>query len=226
LASLPVDPLTGLPRRPGRTVRFRALLRWLNLSVLQHATWPAIVLLTGAGYSPTAQLSWTDVAIRLIGPLAAALVAATQLRGVGLWPADPVPGVLASQARLLILGVTAMLAVVRVVAGPAGAAVKVIAVGAADVLAFHLIVFGVIGMLFPGRRGLLVVLFALSWGLREVILGLVRTEATFPLYDFVGGATAGALVGLTSLLLLRWPGGRWTAPAAHLLVVTLIAGFA
>ena len=224
--ALPVDPLTGLPRRPGRTVRFRALLRWLNLSVLQHATWPAIVLLTGAGYSPTAQLSWTDVAIRLIGPLAAALVAATQLRGVGLWPAEPVPGVLAGQARLLILGVTAMLAVVRVLNGPTGAAVKVIAVGAADVLAFHLIVFGVIGMLFPGRRGLLVVLFALSWGLREVILGLVRTEATFPLYDLIGGATAGALVGLASLLLLRWPGGRWTAPAAHLLVVTLIAGFA
>lgn len=224
--ALPVDPLTGLPRRPGRTVRFRALLRWLNLSVLQHATWPAIVLLTGAGYSPTAQLSWTDVAIRLIGPLAAALVAATQLRGVGLWPAEPVPGVLAGQARLLFLGVTAMLAVVRVLNGPAEAAVKVIAVGAADVLAFHLIVFGVVGMLFPGRRGLLVVLFALSWGLREVILGLVRTEATFPLYDLVGGATAGALVALASLLLIRWPGGRWTAPAAHLLMVTLIAGFA
>jgi len=223
--SLPVDPLTGLPRRPGRTVRFRALLRWLNLSVLQHATWPAIVLLTGAGSSPTAQLSWTDVAIRLIGPLAAALVAATQLRGVGLWPADPVPGVLAGQARLLILGVTAMLTVVRVLNGPTGAAIKVIAVGAADVLAFHLIVFGVIGMLFPGRRGLLVVLFALSWGLREVILGLVRTEATFPLYDLIGGATAGVLVGLASLLLLRWPSGRWTAPAAHLLVVTLISGF-
>ena len=221
-----VDPLTGQPRRPKRTVRFRALLRWLNLTVLQHATWPAIVLLTGAGYSPTAQLSWTDIAIRLIGPLAAALVAATQLRGIGLWPAEPVPGVVAGQARLILLGVTAMLTVVRVVAGPAEAAIKVIAVGAADVVAFHLIVFGVIGMLFPGRRGLLVVLFALSWGLREVILGLVRTEATFPLADLIGGATVGALVGLGSLLLIRWPGGRWTAPAVHLLVATLLAGFA
>lgn len=221
-----IDPLTGQPRRPRRTVRFRALLRWLNLTVLQHATWPAIVLLTGAGYSPTAQLSWTDIAIRLIGPLAAALVAATQLRGVGLWPADPVSGVIAGQARLLILGVTAMLAVVRVVAGPAEAAIKVIAVGAADVAAFHLVTFGVVGMLFPGRRGLLIVLFALSWGLREVVLGLVRTDATFPLFDLIGGLTVGALVGLVSLLLLRWPGGRLTAPAAHLLIVYLIAGFA
>ncbi len=221
-----IDPITGRPLGRRRTVRFRALLRWLNLTVLQHAIWPAIILLTGAGYSPTPQLAWTDIAIRLIGPLAAALVATTQLRGLGLWPAEPVAGVVAGQARLLILGVTAMLAAVRVVVGPAGAAVKVIAVGAADVLAFHLIVFGVVGMLFPGRRGLLVILFALSWGLREVILGLVRTEATFPLYDLIGGLTVGALVGLGSLLLLRWPGGRWTAPAAHLLAVYLIAGFA
>ncbi len=221
-----VDPLTGRPPTRRRTVRFRALLRWLNLTVLQHATWPAIVLLTGAGYSPTAQLSWADIAIRLIGPLAAALVAATQLRGLGLWPADPVTGVIAGQARLLILGVTAMLAGVRVVVGPVEAAVKVIVVGTADVVAFHLIVFGVVGMLFPDRRGLLVILFALSWGLREVILGLVRSEATFALFDLIGGLTAGALIGLGSLLLLRWPGGRWTAPAAHLLVVTLVAGFA
>lgn len=136
---------------------------------------------------------------------------------------------LTTQARFFLLGLPVMVAVARLVVGPVGPAAKLIAFGAADVAAYHLIHFGVVVRSYPDRAygtAVATLLFAVSWGLHDVLqASLVAGGASFAL-AFAGGTFLGLMVALVARALRRWPGGALPAAATHWLVIYLIFGFA
>jgi hypothetical protein len=218
---------------------FRRVYRWLNLTLVQQATWPLLLLLTSAPGGTPEEIPMPWYLARLGAPVAAALLALFYLRERPIrqpgavargdealgWP---VQSPLAAQARFLLLGLPLMVLAARLIAGPAVPVTKLALFGLADVAAYHLINFGVLARSFPQRdRGLTaaVLFFGLSWGLQSALLVAFGPESASPVLAFFAGTAAGAAVALCCRAIWRWPGGLLTAPAAHWLVIYLIFGF-
>lgn len=247
------DPARELPRptpprgRPApvptdRIASFKRLYRWLNLTLVHHAPWPLLLLAAGAPATAPATTPWPWFAARLGAPAAAALLALVYLAQRPLGRAattEPSPSpvdagsgrgpALRRQARVVLLGLPIMVGVARLVAGPALPAAKLLAFGAADVAAFHLIHFGVVARSFPDReqaQAVAVLLFGVSWGLREALLAGAGREAGAELpLAFAGGLAVGLAFAALARLLRRWPGGWLPAAATHWLLVYAVFGF-
>ncbi len=214
------------PRVAGPRDLLRRLTRWLNLTLIHQAIWPVIVLLSGSTMQRPAESSVGDVLGQILGPLGACLIALQLVRSRGeTLPAPPVSGALAEQVRLILLGLPVMVFAGRLLTGSVEATLKVTAVGLASVAAYHAIHFGTVRVLFA-QRWLVPLLFGLSWAIHQIADALARDTGGSFIFHAVGGFTVGVLVALAAMLLHRWPGGRWTAPATHLLIIYLIFGFA
>jgi hypothetical protein len=204
----------------------RRLTRWLNLTLIHQATWPVVVLLTGSVMQRPASSSVGDILGMVIGPLAACLLGLHYLGDRRTeFPAAPVRNLLADQVRLIIVGLPIMLFIGRIVTVSVDSSIKVMVVGLANVAAYHVIHFGVVPGIFKARY-LVPLLFGLSWAIHQIADALARDTGGSFILHALGGFTVGALVALASMMLHRWPGGRWTAPAAQLLVIYMIFGFA
>jgi len=211
---------------------FNRLSRWLSLTLLHHGVWPLLVLLAGAPASAPAVVPAAWFPARLAGPALAAALAALYLRRLPLIGDGAPASRWRAQARFGLLALAAVLAVARLAAGPVEPVAKLLLFGAVDVAAFHLIHFGVVARTFGGPgseedRGLAVavLLFAVSWGMRDAALIAVGGEGR-PLLAFAAGFAVGLAVALLVRGLRRWPGGALPAAAAHWTLVSLVFGFA
>jgi hypothetical protein len=221
-----------------KLANFRRLYRWLNLTLLQQAVYPLLMLLTTAPPGKPGEIPMPWYLVKLGAPAAAALIAWLYLR-------QTVPGALrssgfgathnlarprlAGQLRLLAVGLAIMLTAARLAALHDASAIKLILFGLADAAAFQLINFGVVRRSYQEDAGGLshaVILFAASWGLRDLMLAAVGSTDASPPLAFIAGCVLGALVALISRRLYRWPGGLLTPALVQFIVVTLIAGFA
>jgi hypothetical protein len=217
-----------------RLTTFKRLYRWLNLTLVQQAVWPLLILLTDAPADPIEGTPWDWYLVRLAAPLAAAALALVYLRQRPLGAPPPerevgrASGAVATQVRFALLGLPVMVLAARLIAGPVAEVVKLALFGLADVAAFHLIHFGVVVRSYPrpeqGRMAA-IVLFGFSWAIRETMLvGTGAAGGSMPI-AFAGGLVAGLIVAVTCLA-LRESLGALPAAAAHWLVVYLVIGFA
>ena len=217
---------------------FRRAYRWLNLTLVHHGVWPLLVVVFSAPAMPIALTPLPWYWARLGAPLLAVLLALAYLaqRPQGL-PSDMALRTaeatserdrrLREQATILIVGVTAAVGLLRLMQGPFIPVLKLEAFGLADVAAYQAINFGVAGRAAPAGIGpaLPVVLFGLSWGLRDLFLAAASPAAESLSLTFVSGGFIGLVFGATSFVLRRWPGGYLTATALQFLIVYLVLGF-
>ncbi len=220
-----------------KLANFRRLYRWLNLTLLHQAAYPLLFLLTAAPAGKPGDVAMPWYLARLGFPLAAALIALLYLR-------QPVPGAektadfgstravarpeVAVQIRFLAIGLAVMLSGARLLTVHDSSAVKLILFGLADAAAFQLIHFGVVRRSFQEDAGGLshaVILFAASWGLRDLMLAAAGSNTASPPLAFVSGCVLGAIVALLSRRLYRWPGGLLTPALIQFIIITLIIGF-
>ncbi|MGI8476292.1 MAG: hypothetical protein ACR2OO_07990 [Thermomicrobiales bacterium] len=219
---------------------FKRVYRWLNLTLVHQGVWPILLLLTAApsGSPGDTPASWWLA--RAAAPALAAVLALLYLRQPPLpAAAAPTPRAafaqpaverprLAVQIRFVLVGLPLMLAATRLVAGPAGASAKLMLFGLADVAAFQFIHFGVVRRSYrdPGEGlSFATILFAASWGLRDALLAALDSYTASPVFALLAGLVLGAVVAMASRALYRWPGGWWSAAAAHWLIVYLVIGF-
>ncbi len=238
-----VAPAPGAAALGERLVSFKRFYRWLNLTLVQQALWPLLVLLTSAhGDAPeSTPMPW--FLARLAAPTLAAALALVYLRQtpVGHNPVESTStvlapegragfgaGMLGSQLRLLALGLPLMLACARLVTTPSDVTLKLLLFGVAQVAAFHLIHFGVVARSYPiadQGRAAGVVLFGFSWAIHAALLTGVGTgDGSMPL-AFAGGLVVGWAVGAGCLAVREGLGGFWPAAALHWFAVYLVLGF-
>jgi hypothetical protein len=217
---------------------FRRAYRWLNLTLVQQGIWPLLVVVLGAPAAPIGLTPLPWYWARLGAPLLAALLALAYLaqRPQGL-PSDMAlrdaeagserDRRLREQATILVVGVAAAVALLRLWQGPVMPVLKLEAFGLADVAAYQAITFGVAGRaLGPGgAQTLPVLLFGLSWGLHDLFRAAASPAAEHLILTFASGGVVGLAFGALSWLLRRWPGGYLTASAAQFLLVYLVLGF-
>lgn len=218
---------------------FRRAYRWLNLTLVQQAIWPLLVIVMGAPAAPIGLTPLPWYWARLAAPLLAALLALAYLaqRPEGL-PSDMAlrqaeahgerDHRLREQATILVIGVTVAVALLRLVQGPLEPVLKLLTFGVADVAAFQAINFGVVGRSLAQGSGQWwpIALFGLSWGMRDLFLAAATPSAADLVLIFAGGLAVGLLFGAISWALRRWPGGYLTASALQFLAVYLALGFA
>ena len=216
---------------------FRRSYRWLNLTLVHQGVWPLLLVVAGA---PATTVGLTPLPwfwIRLAAPLIAALFTVIYLSQQGnLAGSDRQQGnasakserdrLFREQAVILIVGVAAAVSIMRLIAGPQEAVLKLIAFGIADVAAYQAINFGLGSRILPSRDTWVpVVLFAVSWGLHDLFLAATSpTTQNLPLV-LAGGATIGLVFAALSWGLRQWPGGFLAASATQYLVVYLVLGF-
>lgn len=246
------DPQREVPRAPARLVQaatsasldseglsaFRRAYRWLNLTLVQHGVWPLLLVVFAAPAVPVGLTPLPWYWVRLGAPLLAALLALAYLaqRPEGL-PSDMALRAadagserdrrLREQATILVVGVTAAVAILRVLQGPLLPVLKLEAFGLADVAAYQAINFGVAGRASrPGAgQALPIALFGLSWGLHDLFLAAASPAAESLLLTFASGGAIGLAFGAMSWGLRRWPGGYLSASALQFLLVYLVLGF-
>jgi hypothetical protein len=216
---------------------FRRAYRWLNLTLVHQGVWPLLLVVAGApgtsvGLTP---LPWYWA--RLAAPLLAALFALAYLSHHGdLAGSDREQRnaaarsdrdrMLREQVVILCIGVAVAVSILRVIAGPQEAVLKLIAFGFADVAAYQVINFGLGSRILPSRDAWVpVVLFGVSWGLHDLFLAATSPATQNLPFVFAGGATIGLAFGALSWALRQWPGGYLIAAAAQYLVVYLVLGF-
>ncbi|MCA9860519.1 MAG: hypothetical protein KC438_12390 [Thermomicrobiales bacterium] len=235
----PSEPgIFGRALQGGSLQFLRKIYRWFNLSVIQHAIWPVLVAVFAAPQVSVADTPWDWYLGRVAGPLLAFVLALGYIRravGRGIETTSlpsvhvpETPGRVAQQARYLLLGLPVMVLIVRAIAGPIDEVLRVALLGLCTATAYHAINFWIVPLGFPdGYRGvdLGTILFAVSWGLGDVLRVGASSEGGNLLIAFLAGFTAGLLVALACRGLRRWPGGTWTAPMTQWLVITLILGF-
>ncbi len=228
-----MDAASGDPAPPGsRLASFRRLYRWLNLTLVHQGAWPLLILLAGAPVTRPAVTPFPWEVAATGAPAIAALLALVYVVQRGQSGEESRLGassMMREQARLLLFGVVVVLAIARIVIGPALPAAAYLLFGVADVLAYQLIHFGVVAGSFAEvdqGQAVAVLLFGLSWGFRELFLAGVGVGNADLGLAFVGGVAVGVAIGLLSRLLRRWPGGFWAGAAGHWLVIYLVVGFA
>lgn len=216
---------------------FRRSYRWLNLTLLQQGVWPLALVVAAA---PATTIGLTPLPwywLRLGAPLLAALFAAVYLSQQG----EAHPGdrqqrtararserdrMLREQVVILVVGVAVAVSLLRFLAGPQEAVLKLMAFGIADVAAYQMINFGLGNRILLTRDAWVpVALFAVSWGLHDLFLAATSPAAQNLPLVFAGGATIGLAFGALSWLLRQWPGGYLAASAAQYLIVYLVLGF-
>ena len=222
-----------------RLSQFRKIYRWFNLTLIHQGTWPLLLVLTSAPLGKAGDIPMPWYLARLAGPALAVMFALLYVRNqqqidevASFATAPPVstggrPSI-ALQVKVALLGLTAMLVIARLIAGPIEPAAKVILFGSADVLAFQLIHFEVVRRSYRDQTqgiGLAVVLFGLSWGLRDMMLTLLGPTEASPALALLTGVILGLVVAAVSRVLRSWPGGFWSAAAAQFLFVYLVIGF-
>jgi hypothetical protein len=229
-------PWSAAAAAPGEGLTaFRRAYRWLNLTLIHQGIWPLVVVVFGA---PAVPVELTDAPwywARLGGPLLAALLALAYLaqrpegrrRDASAAAESGARRGPRQQAIVLILGVTAAVALLRLLTGPPLPVAKLLVFGAADVAAYQTINFGVVGRAAGPDAGPAwpVALFGLSWGLHDLFLAAASPLGPNLALVFGGGAVAGVAVGSVSWLVRRWPGGDLTAAAMHFLLVYLVLAF-
>lgn len=217
---------------------FRRTYRWLNLTLVQQGVWPLLVVVFGAPAVPVALTDLPWYWARLGAPLLAALLALAYLaqRPEGL-PSDMAAREAAAgnerdrrireQAAILLVGLVAAVALLRLIQGPPVPVAKLLAFGAADVAAYQSINFGVVGRsAAPGwGQAAPVALFAVSWGLHDLFLAASSPAQIDLALVFAGGAVLGLAVGGVCWVLRRWPGGYLAAAAFQFLLVYLVLEF-
>jgi hypothetical protein len=217
---------------------FRRAYRWLNLTLVQHGVWPLLVLVFGAPAEPIGLTPLPWYWARLGAPLLATLLALAYLaqRPQGL-PSDVAlrnadagserDRRLREQATILVVGVTAAVALLRLFQGPYVPVLKLEAFGLADAAAYQAINFGVAGRtVSPGwGSGLPIALFGLSWGLHDLFLAAASPAAEDLILTFASGGAVGLAFGAISWGFRRWPGGYLAATAFQFLAVYLVLGF-
>jgi hypothetical protein len=222
-----------------RLAQFKRLYRWCNLTLIHQGTWPLLLLLTNAPAGEPQEIPMPWYLARVGGPAVAALCALLYLRNQPqvaesslIAPArgDSAAGRpgMATQVKVALFALTLTLAAGRLIQGPIEPATKLILFGIADVLAFQIIHFEVVRRSYrdPGQGiGLAVLLFGLSWGLRDLFLTSLGPSEASPAFAMLAGFVLGLIVAAGSRVLRSWPGGFWCAAAAHFLVVYLIIGF-
>ena len=216
---------------------FRRSYRWLNLTLVHQGVWPLLLVMAGA---PAATVGLTPLPwywARLAAPALAALFALAYLSHQGnLAGSDRQQRnaaarstrdqMLREQVVILFVGVAVAVSIMRLIAGPQEAVLKLIAFGVADVAAYQAINFGLGGRILLSRDSWIpIVLFGLSWGLHDLFLAATSPATQHLPLVFAGGATIGLAFGALSWLLRQWPGGYLTAAAAQYLIVYLILGF-
>ena len=144
--------------------------------------------------------------------------------------ASPPPGqrapAIATQVRYALLTLPVVISILRLVTVPADEAVKIILFGFVNVVAYHLIHFGVVPQSFADRgQGRLAggLLFGLSWGIHNALMFGLSDGGWLP--GLAAGLVLGWLFGFGALALQRWPGGWLTGAAVQFLFVYLIAAF-
>ncbi len=228
--------VTG-PAAHSSLTRLKRLYRWLNLTLVHQAVWPLVVLLLGAPALAPADTPLRWFAVRLAAPgvaagLALLFLVQTPVAAPLVEPHDRRaefrPGMARRQAGVACLGLPLMVGAARLLAGPVEPAAKLLLFGAADVLAFQLIHFGVVARSFPPDEGqtAAVGLFGASWALRGALLAALDAN---PGNGIALGALAGLALGLAigalSRALRAWPGGFWPAAAIHWLLIYAVLGF-
>lgn len=214
-----------VPHVAGPRDLIRRITLWFNLTVIHQAFWPVIALLAGSPIRDTGVSSWGVAAGLAAGPIMACLLALVYLRGkISQFPAPSQPSVIATNFRIIAVGLPIMVLIGRLLGDNPGGTVKVALVGAVNVAAFHLIHFGVVRTVFE-RSIVIVPLFGLSWAIHQMAEALARDSGDSLILSGIGGFTAGVLVALGALLVHRWPGGRITAPALHWMAIYLVLGF-
>lgn len=216
----------------GRLLAFKRLYRWLNLTMIQHGLWPLAVLLLSAPAGPVAVAPLPWYLARLAGPVLATVLALVTLRQrPGLTSMDDQGGACRSsavaQVRLALVSLTVMLALARLAAGPSLEVSKQLGFGLSEAVAFQLINFGVAGRSFlPVERGerVGVLLFAVSWALRDAALAALAPAAS-PALAPVGGFVVGLAVAVVSREARRRLGGFWPGVAVQWLLLDLVFGF-
>jgi hypothetical protein len=219
-----------------RLTRFRRVYRWASLTLVHQGVWPLLLLLTSAPAGKPGELPFAWALARTAAPVVAALCALVYLRALPSNQPPPVesprvpgsPPSLATQARVGLVTLTVTLAAGRLVAGPFQPAAQLLLFGTADVLAFQLIHFGVVQRSYRDSAqgvGTAVLLFGLSWGVRDLLLTALGPVEASPVFALLTGALLGAAIATMSRMLRRWPGGPWAAAAVHLLIVYLIVGY-
>ncbi|CAA9554600.1 MAG: hypothetical protein AVDCRST_MAG73-3177 [uncultured Thermomicrobiales bacterium] len=214
-----------------RLVAFKRFYRWLNLSLVHHGLWPMLLLLGGAPDGSVAALDWPWFSVRVLGPLLAAVLALVYLgqwHGGAGFAAPRAAGALAEQARFALVALPVLLVAARLIGGPAPEVGRVLGFGLADVVAFHLIHFGVVAGAYADRwrgQAAAVGFFALAWAGRDAMLTVLGPDQGSVALAFLGGFVAGLAVALLARALRRWPGGWFPAVAAHWLVVYAVLGF-
>jgi hypothetical protein len=221
-----------------RLAQFRRLYRWFNLTLVHQGIWPLLLLLTAAPPGKPGELPWNWFLARIGAPVAALLLALLYLRHQpqvdehrytpAAQPASGRRPALAAQVKVGLVALAVMLAAARLVAGPVEPAARVILFGIADVLAFQVIHFEVVRRSYrdPAQGiGLAVLLFGLSWGLRDLLLTALGPTEASPALALLSGTVLGLLIASGSRVLRSWPGGFWVAVSAQFILVYLIIGF-
>ncbi|CAN5835183.1 hypothetical protein BH24CHL4_BH24CHL4_21080 [soil metagenome] len=223
----------------GRLAWLKRFTRWFNLTVLQQAVWPLMIVLFSAPQVDIEESPFGWYLTRVAGPLIAATLAALYCSRYlrRFWRGSPAAyqdddrsahtSMLATQLRYALLGLPVAVALMRLLVGPADEALKIISFGMINVAAFHLIHFGVVPMFYADRthgQQVGAVLFGVSWALHDGLLVALSNDGSW-LLAMGAGLFLGWVVAAVSLLIRRWPGGSLTAAAAHFLVVYLVFGF-
>lgn len=251
------DPERETPRPPPRRRRggvassspteddesaLRRAYRWLNLTLVQHGVWPMLVVVSGAPAVPVALTPLPWYWARLAAPVLATLLALAWLAQRSQTPPSDMAQVgggagagagaardrrLREHATILVVGVTAAVALLRLLQGPWLPVLKLEVFGLAEVAAYQTINFGVAGRwTSPGLgQALPIALFGLSWGMRDLFLAAASPAPERVLVAFAGGGALGLAFGAVSFGFRRWPGGSLTATAFQLLIVFLVLGF-
>jgi hypothetical protein len=216
---------------------FRRAYRWLNLTLVQQGVWPLLVVVFGAPAAPIGLTPLPWYGARLGAPLLAALLALAYLvqRPRGLASDGALRNAeagserdrrLREQVTILVVGVAAAVALLRLLQGPLEAVAKLEAFGLADVAAYQAINFGVAARAGTSSGPALpVVLFGLSWGLHDLFLAAASPSGADLILTFASGAVVGLTFGALSWGLRRWPGGYLGASALQFLIVYLVLGF-
>ncbi|HQY31119.1 MAG TPA: hypothetical protein PK691_07520 [Thermomicrobiales bacterium] len=212
-------------RATGWRLQWRRFALWFNPTLIQHALWPVIALLSGFGLRPDATADWAAWIGNIVCMLFALVLALRTIRTHQITiAADPAPGPVAQNTRLLLLGLPWMLFGVRLLTQDAAGVVRVAIAGLIGAIAWQLINMWIGSYVF-NRVWVVIPLFAAAWAIHQIAWSVAGTTDNSVILQALGGLTVGVLVAIATLGLNRWPGGRYTAASTQWLILTMFLSF-
>jgi hypothetical protein len=213
-------------RATGWRLSWRRFALWFNPTLIQQALWPVIAIVSGHTLAEEARSDWFDWAGEMLC-LLLALVLVLRTMHAYRYPfaAPPVGGHLAANARILIVGLSISVCAARLIAGSPVATARFVAAGLLIAVTSQLIHFGIALPTFQ-RTMTVIILFGISWTIRQSAWTLATDSGDPLLFSALGGLTIGLGLGALSALFRRWPGGLYCAIGLQWLLMTLIFGYA